>query len=109
MRDGSAFTDVGFASLNFFQEIEAVHDFLGIDLFGEAFQEAFQLGFRDEDIEGPRLQISKNEDIEGPRLEDIGATFDLIIEGYQFPEITTDDWDSNWLMVRGPSRSVELL
>jgi len=30
-----------------------------------------------------------------------GATFDLMIEGYQFPEITTDDWDSNWLMVCG--------
>jgi hypothetical protein len=30
-----------------------------------------------------------------------GAMFDLTIDGYQFPEIETDYWDSNWLMVRG--------
>ena len=25
----------------------------------------------------------------------------LAIEGYQFPDITDDEWDSNWLIIRG--------
>jgi hypothetical protein len=27
--------------------------------------------------------------------------FRLVIAGYQFPEITNDEWDSNWLIVDG--------
>jgi len=36
------------------------------------------------------------------RLEgEDGATFELLIDGYQFPNIATDYWDSNWLIVHG--------
>jgi len=28
-------------------------------------------------------------------------TLELVIDGYQFPEIENDRWDSNWLMVTG--------
>lgn len=30
-----------------------------------------------------------------------GTSFELKIEGYQFPEIQDDRWDSNWLVVSG--------
>jgi len=33
-----------------------------------------------------------------------GASFDLGIEGYQFPEVADDYWDSNWFFVRGQVR-----
>jgi hypothetical protein len=29
-----------------------------------------------------------------------GDSFELSIQGYQFPDIDHDEWDSNWLMVR---------
>lgn len=35
-----------------------------------------------------------------PVLTDGSTTLRLTIEGYQFPEIVNDKWDSNWLMVR---------
>ena len=33
-----------------------------------------------------------------------GLSFDLVIDGYQFPELTNDEHDSNWLFVRGEVR-----
>jgi len=33
-----------------------------------------------------------------------GASFELSIVGYQFPEMTKDRWDANWLFVRGHVR-----
>src|SRR3954447_967891 len=33
-----------------------------------------------------------------------GLSFDLVIDGYQFPECADEDRDSNWLFVRGEVR-----
>ena len=33
-----------------------------------------------------------------------GASFELSIEGYQFPDTLDNRWDSNWLFVRGHVR-----
>ncbi len=30
-----------------------------------------------------------------------GTAFELTVEGYQFPEISDDRWDSNWLIICG--------
>ncbi len=30
-----------------------------------------------------------------------GTAFEMTVEGYQFPEITDDRWDSNWLVICG--------
>jgi len=44
------------------------------------------------------------DDLQMKLFDQNGVSFALAIDGYQYPEIADDYWDSNWLFVRGEVR-----